>query len=47
MQQIIGFAIIIGFGWLVIQILPAILPIIGYLIVGVIAIAIFTIVFGK
>ncbi len=37
MQVIIGLAIIIGLGWLVIQILPVVLPFIGYAIVGLIA----------
>ena len=46
MQTIIGWAIIIGIGWLVIQILPTLLPFIGYAIVGLLALFILIKLFG-
>ncbi len=38
MQAILGLAVIIAIGWLIIQILPTILPFVGYAIVGMLAI---------
>lgn len=42
MKTILVWSAIIGVGWVVIQILPTVLPIIGYAIVGLIVIAIFS-----
>lgn len=46
MQIIFGLATIIGIGWLVIQILPVVLPFIGYAIVGIVVIGLFAMIFN-
>ena len=46
MQAIFGLAIIVAIGWVVIQILPTVLPLIGYAIVGALALFILAKVFG-
>lgn len=46
MQAILGLALIVGIGWVIIQILPTVLPIIGYGIVGLLAIFILAKMFG-
>ena len=40
MKDLIALAFVVGLGWLLIQILPSILPLIGYAIVGVVALVV-------
>ena len=46
MQAIFGLAMIVAIGWVIIQILPTVLPLIGYGIVGLLAIFILAKIFG-
>lgn len=47
MNVIVGAAVLVFIGWVVISILPTLLPFIGYAIVGLIALAVIGKVFGK
>jgi hypothetical protein len=47
MQTLLGIAVLIAIGWVVLALLPVILPLAGFLIAGIVAVWILAAVFGK
>lgn len=46
MEALTGLAIIVVIGWFVIELLPLLLPLVGYAIVGVAMLALFSAIFN-